>query len=262
MPQSAVKPSQKLLNLIKNNDTAFWHPELAFYNPKVQEERPSPLGTHDIAVMSKMRFSLNSLWGTILLKLGPGERHLLFTGCTRGDGTSFISFHMAMYLAAEHKLKVLYVDTDVDRRGTDTLYCAKGFPGLTNYFLEGGDLSDLVLQSNVEGFSVLPSGSDVAKISSSNVITRQDLIERLFAYGNEHFDIVIHDCQPITLSPLTTCFSKFASHIFMVCRYATTRREICMLAIDKFRESGYDVAGMLINDRQYPVPKVVYNILK
>lgn len=268
MADASDSPNKKLLNLIKNGSKGLKYRDLKFFNKPAQDTVKTPLteeelGIHALNTLSRLRFPLDNLWGNIFLKLNRDDRHLLFTGCSRGDGVSFVSFHLAMYMAMEHHLRVLYVDTDIERKATcDMVFYPTDKPGLASFFMEGADLKDLILETNVPNFSILPAGACATKVSSSNVITRMDLLDGLFAYGNEHFDMVVYDCKPVTISPLPLSFAKLAHQVFMICRYARSRREVCMLGIERFRQSGVDVSGMLLNDRQYPVPRIVYDFLK
>lgn len=269
MAQPDGSPNKKLLDLIKDGGKGLLYSELKYFNKKPNGAGGAPdnsaegLGIHALNVLSRLRRPLDNLWGNIFLKLQRDDRHLLFTGCSRGDGVSYIAFHLSMYLAMEHNLKVLYVDTDIERGAANAaLYYPMGNLGLASCFMDGAKLSDVTLDTNIEGFKIMPSGAGKTKVSSSNIITRMDLIDELFNYGKTNFDMVIYDCKPVTLSPLALSFAKLVSHVFMVCRYATSRREVCMLAIDRFRQSGVEVAGMLLNDRQFPVPPIVYELLK
>ena len=268
MAQSDNSPNKKLLNLIRNGGKGFAVPELKYFRKTPAHTPQRVLSTEDrgaqaLSVLAQLRHPLDNLWGNIFLKLNKDDRHLLFTGCSRGDGVSFTSFHLAMYLAMEHKLRVLYVDTDIERAAANTvLYYPMDKLGLASFFTEGAKLQDIVLDTNIEGFKILPAGAGTLKVSSSNVITRMGLFEELFAFGREHFDMVIYDSKPVTISPLPLSFAKYVNHVFMVARYAKSRREVCMLGIDRFRQSGVDVSGMLLNDRHYPVPRVIYDLLR
>lgn len=269
MADGPNSPNKKLLRIIKDGGKGLLYSELKFSSKKcgaTQDQAPlTPecLGIHALDTLSRMRRSLDNLWGNIFLKLGREDRHLLFTGCARGDGASFISFHLAMYLAMEHHLKVLYVDTDIERGATDTvLYYPMGNLGLASYFMENAELADLVLDTNVDGFKIMPSGAGMAQATSSNIITSLDLLDGLFAFGKSRFDLVLYDCKPVTLSPLAMSFAKLVDHVFMVGRYATSRREVCTQGIERFRQNGVEVSGMLLNDRQFPIPPIIYELLR
>lgn len=279
MAESNVSSSKKLLDIIKNGGKGLLYSELKFFtkgkeggpatgkkNGKANgadEATAESLGIHALGVLSRMSRSLDNLWGNIYLKMSRGDKHLLFTGCSRGDGTSFLAFHLSMFLAMEHNLKVLYVDTDIERGARDTiLYYPMGNLGLASNFMNGAKLEDLVLDTNIEGFKILPSGAGKIKVSSSNIISRQDLLDDLFNFAKTNFDIIIYDCKPVTLSPLAMSFAKMVNHVFMICRYANSRREVCMQGIERFRQNGVDISGMILNDRYFPIPPVIYDLLK
>lgn len=267
MADAGNSPNKKLLDLIKTGGKGLVYGDIKFFNkPASGQQRPATgeeLGLHALNVLSRMRMSLDNIWGNIFLKLNRDDRHMLFTGCSSGDGVSFVSFHLGMYLAMEHNLRVLYVDTAIDRPpSAQASFYPADKPGLASFFSDGTSLDDLILETNVNGFKILPSGGGGAKSGATNAITRLDLLEQLFAHGAANFDFVIYDCKPVTLTAMPLSFAKLAHHVFMVSRYAKSRREVCMLGIERFRQAGFDVSGMLLNDRQYPVPRIVYDILK
>jgi Mrp family chromosome partitioning ATPase len=269
MNPGSGSPNKKLLDLIKSGGSGLLHPEVKFFSrksnkaPAERDLSEQGLGLHALDMLSSMRRTLDNIWSNIFLRIRREDKHLLFTGCSRGDGVSFISFHLSMYLAMVHKLKVLYVDTDIDRGASESpLYYPMGHTGLASYFMEGAKLSEIILNTNIEGFKILPAGAGKTTVSSSTIIKHTELMDCLFSYDQDNFDLVVYDSKPVTHSPLGLFLSKNMNQIFMVCRYATTRREVCMQAIDLFRENGMGVSGMLLNDRQFPVPDVVYNLIK
>lgn len=276
MTMKTASSSKKILDIIKNGGKgllpqASRQPDAADPSPAPSQPGfpPEPqtdeaLEIHSLKLLARMRRSLDNIWGNIVLKMQRrDDHHLLFTGCAKGDGASFVSYHLSMFLAMEHNLKILYVDTDLERGPRDPAgYSPPGHPGLANFFMANASLDDLILTTNVEGFCILPSGAGTVKVASSNIMARQSLLDDLFAYAQIKFDLIIYDCKPVTLSPLALAFAKRVNHVFMVCRYADSRREVCLEGIERFRENSIEVSGMILNDRRFPIPPIFYDLLK
>jgi Mrp family chromosome partitioning ATPase len=74
--------------------------------------------------------------------------------------------------------------------------------------------------------------------------------------------VTIFDGQPAVEYPSTTAFAKAVDHTILICRYGFSRREISKLVIDKLKENGVSVAGVILNERQHPIPDSVYRMLK
>jgi Mrp family chromosome partitioning ATPase len=272
MSGTKLSSTKKLLNIIKGKGQGLVYPELTTFSageaqpPSGEEQAPDGykgLGIHALGPLSRMRRSLNLLWGTVCLKMQKGDKQMLFTGCSRYDGVSFISFHLAMYLAMEHNLKVLYVDTDVERPANVAMpFYPEGKPGLSSFVIDDTPIESLILDTNVDGFKIMPSGAGFTSCTCSNIMTRFQQVYTLADYAQSHFDLTIYDCKPVTFSPLVMSFAKIVNLVIMVARYASSRREVCMQAVDRFRQNGIQISGMLLNDRQYPIPRGIYNLIK
>jgi len=89
-----------------------------------------------LPILSKLGMSLDKIWVNIHLKAsGKRPRVFVFCGATPKVGTTFISFHMALSLALERHLKVLYVDAAVDAPDKPPVFPDMArYPGLTSYF--------------------------------------------------------------------------------------------------------------------------------
>jgi len=47
----------------------------------------------------------------------------------------------------------------------------------------------------------------------------------------------------------------------LVCRYGYSRREVSKLAIDKLQKFGITSIGVILNDRQFPIPQNIYKLM-
>ena len=86
-------------------------------------------------------------------------------------------------------------------------------------------------------------------------------IEALIQYCRHHFDITIIDGQPITMSPVMIEFARVVDMTALVCRYGYSRREVSKMAIDKLQKFGVHSIGVILNDRQFPIPQKLYSLM-
>lgn len=225
------------------------------FTPRVQSNTLSPSYP---AMLSKMHDSLSDTWSNILVGSEQDINTLLVCGAARKEGTTFISYHLAMFLAKEYSMKVLYVDTNMNHESIPKI---QNLPGLYSYVSEGAELASLVLKTEYPGMHLLPSGAGViSKKISGNMLTRES-IDKLIKFCRVNFNITIIDGQPITTSPIMIEFAKKVDMAIVVCRYGVSRQEVSKLAIDKLIHCKTKSVGVILNDRQFPIPQMLYRIM-
>lgn len=183
---------------------------------------------------------------------------LLVAGATRQEGNTFVSFYLSLFLSKEYRMKILYVDTNLNHA---TIRNVRSLPGLYSFVSEKKELSSLIVQSEYPGLFLLPSGSgEIAANVGSNSLSREP-INSLIAYCRENFDLTIIDGQPLTLSPIMIEFARVVDMTALVCRYGYSRREVSKQAVDKLRKFGVTSIGVILNDRQLPIPQKIYSMM-
>ena len=210
------------------------------------------------AVLAKMRYSLSDSWANIMLETHQNIETLLVCGSARKEGTTFFSYHLAMFLSKEYSMKVLYVDTNLNHTPVPRI---QNLPGVYSFVSEKRDLASLVVQTEYPGFYLLPSGSGkIAKNISVNMLSREP-IEEMIHFCKNNFDLTIIDGQPLTSSPVMIEVARMVDMTVLICRYAYSRQEVSKLAIDKLQKFGITSIGVILNDRQFPVPQSLYKLM-
>jgi Mrp family chromosome partitioning ATPase len=161
-------------------------------------------------------------------------------------------------LSKEYSMKVLYVDTNLNHTAISKI---QNLPGVYSFVSEKKDLASLIVQTEYPGLYLLPSGSGkIAKTIGSNMLSREP-IETMVRFCRDNFDMTIIDGQPLTSSPVMIEFARVVDMTLLVCRYAYSRQEVSKLAVDKLQKFGITSIGVILNDREFPVPQQVYKIM-
>ncbi len=207
---------------------------------------------------------LDKIWINLNLKTATQyPKTFLFCGATRGVGVTFLSFYMSLSLALERNMKVLYVNANIDvPQASSVIPSIQSYPGLATYLAGYQSPETLILQTQYKNLSALPSGAnEMARHSNSG---QQDArtIGEFIKYCKARYDVTIFDAQPAVEFPSTTAFARAVDHAILVCKYGSSRREIARLVIDKLKENGVSVAGVILNERRLPIPGSVYRLLK
>lgn len=208
----------------------------------------------------QMRRHLEDIWSNISLESGAKADLLMFCGAAPGAGCSFVSFHLSLFLAAARSMKTLYVDTAIEDPGhIPCIPAMAGRAGLASFVSGEAQLDSLVASTDYANLYVLPSG---ARAGAHNAAVSAQSLEELMSFCRSRFDIAIFDGRAVASRPLAIEFAKRIKNVVMVCRYGDSRREVARVGIDKLRKNGIEVAGIVLNDRQMPVPPAFYNIMK
>jgi Mrp family chromosome partitioning ATPase len=276
-PDSVTPPQTKASDSVSFEEIFYQASKQQPVHQQAQEQAPQPIAISKPAksrfsprilsdelsksypkILSKMSYQLSDIWANILVETKQTVSSLLVCGATRKEGNTFISFYMSLFLSKEYNMKILYVDSNLNHA---TIPKIQNLPGLYSFVAENKDLASLIVQTEYPGLYLLPSGAgNIAKNVGGNMLSREP-IEILMNYCRTNFDITIIDGQPLTTSPVMIEFARFVDMTALVCRYGYSRREVSKLAIDKLQKFGITSIGAILNDRQFPVPQIVYKIM-
>lgn len=84
---------------------------------------------------------------------------LMVTSALAGEGKSFTSINLALSIAAELDNTVMLVDADVARPSVLRMLGLPQGPGLLDVLEDRVDMSEVLLRTNVEKLTLLPSGT-------------------------------------------------------------------------------------------------------
>jgi protein-tyrosine kinase len=149
---------------------------------------------------------------------------IMLTSTLPGEGKTFSSINLAMSIAGEHGKTVLLIEADSARPAVlDRL----GIPRANGLFDVLADdtvgLADVILQTNVDGLSVLPVGTPSPRsteLLASDSMRR--LIERLAQEDPDR--IVIFDGPPLLPSVEGRELAAHAGQVVMVVEFGKTSR--------------------------------------
>lgn len=138
---------------------------------------------------------------------------IMVTSALPGEGKTFTAANLAMSIAMELDNTVMLVDADVAR---PTLLNKFGLPpsrGLLDVLLDDSiDLSDVLLRTNVEKLTILPSGTSHPR--ATELLASDAMVRLLEDMSSRYSDrIIIFDSPPLLV---TTEARALASHMGQV----------------------------------------------
>jgi protein-tyrosine kinase len=141
---------------------------------------------------------------------------IMVSSAMPGEGKSFTAVNLAMSMAMELDYRVLLVDADVAKPSLMKTLGLPPSPGLLDLLLDQrADMADVMLRTNVEKLSLLPSGSPhprATELLASDAMT--SLVEEM---GRRYDDrIIIFDSPPLLLTTESRVLATHMGQIVMV----------------------------------------------
>jgi protein-tyrosine kinase len=99
------------------------------------------------------------------------NRLIMVTSARPGEGKTFISLNLALAFASERDVKALIVDVDTQHSTLQTILGISTEQGIVDVLAGNCELSEVLIQTNILNFMVLPSGRGgphVPELFSSN----------------------------------------------------------------------------------------------
>lgn len=169
---------------------------------------------------------------------------IMVTSAMAGEGKSFTSINLAMSIAAEMDHTVLLVDADVARPSVLRMLGLPESPGLLDLLEAKAQMHDVLLKTNIDKLSILPSGTPHARATE---LLASDAMRLLLEDISRRYPdrIVIFDSPPLIL---TTEARVLATQMGQV---------VLVVQADKTLQS--DVQQALSNIENCPVKMMLLN---
>ena len=140
---------------------------------------------------------------------------IMITSAMAGEGKSFTSVNLAMSIAAEMDHTVMLVDADVARPSILRMLGLPEAPGLLDLLEGKAEMSDVLMKTNIDKLTILPSGTPHARatelLASDAMRLLLDDISRRYADR-----IVIFDSPPLILTTEARVLATQMGQVVMV----------------------------------------------
>ncbi len=147
---------------------------------------------------------------------------IMVTSALAGEGKSFTAINLALSIATELDTTVLLVDADVARPSVLRVLGLPPSPGLLDLVQdESRDMSTVLLRTNIDKLSILPSGLQHQR--ATELLASDAMIRLLGSIASRYPDrIVIFDSPPILLTTEARVLASHMGQIVMVVRAEST----------------------------------------
>ena len=140
---------------------------------------------------------------------------IMVTSAMAGEGKSYTSINLAMSIAAELDNTVMLVDADVARPSVLRMLGLPASPGLLDLLEGQTDMSDVLLKTNIDKLTILPSGTPHARATEllASDAMRQLLDDMATRYPDR---IIIFDSPPLLLTTESRVLATHMGQIVVV----------------------------------------------
>lgn len=184
----------------------------------------------------------------------PNGNLIMVTSALPGEGKTFTAINLAMSIAMELDSTVMLVDADVAR---PSVFNVLGLPparGLLDVLLDKSlDLSEVLLKTNVERLSLLPSG--VMHDRATELLASDAMTALLDEMSTRYPDrIIVFDSPPILLTTESTVLASHMGQVVIVVHAETTSQRDVKQALAAIEQC--PIKLLVLNQARTSSPRV------
>lgn len=157
---------------------------------------------------------------------------IMITSALPGEGKTFNSINLAMSIASELDNTVMLVDADVARPSVMRMLGLPQGPGLLDLVLgEAKDLSEVLLKTNIDKLTILPSGTPhprATELLASDAMTQ--LLEEMASRYPDR--IIVFDSPPLLITTESRVLATHMGQVVVVVNAGKTLQSEVRQAID------------------------------
>lgn len=145
----------------------------------------------------------------------PHANLIMVTSAVAGEGKSFTSVNLAMSIAAELDHTVMLVDADVARPSILSMLGLPPGPGLLDLLEGKADMSGVLMKTNIDKLTILPSGTPHARATE---LLASDAMRVLLDDISKRYQdrIVIFDSPPLILTTEARVLASQMGQVILV----------------------------------------------
>ena len=200
--------------------------------------------------------SLAGVQGGLVSASGEQEvKSVLVTSCNRQEGKTITAVSMASALANQSGAHVLLVDGNLQAPMVHKMFNVSPDPGFADVASSRATMEDGLRKTEDERLIILPIGASPEALAGQ--LRSGEIAGQLQTLG-QHFDYLIYDGPSIFEASDPSTVAKHFDGIALVVECERTRWEVVQDAAERLNKAGGNILGVVLNKRQYYIPKAFY----
>lgn len=205
----------------------------------------SPLGQEVVDEYRRIkRPLLSNAFGKTASLVDRGNL-ILVTSSLPNEGKSYTSLNLAMAIAQERDNTVLFIDCDINKRGSSKLLGVEDRPGLSD-ILENNRITigDAMMRTDIPGLAVCPAGKYHEYVTE--MLASQRMIRLVDEIATRYTDrVIIIDAPPLLPTPQTQVIAGLVGQIVFVIEAGKTPQAAVKEAMEMLPED--KAVGIVLN---------------
>ncbi len=241
----------------RSNPSSGSHTEL---REKLENRRAAMPQAHLPALPEKAHRQFNrnftefSLAESNLRALGQTACTVYCTSCFRKEGKTTSAVGIAFGLSEFGQCNVLLIDSNYEQPQLGRVFNVQEKPGLQQLLADTAKPEDTILPTAYPHLYLLTAGEGT-KLSVDAEFSK------LLTEFKSNFDFVLIDGKALFASAEATNITAVMDAFLMIVKCEETKWEVVQLAYDKLKKSGTEQGGIVLNQRRYYLPKLIYRLI-
>ena len=191
-----------------------------------------------------------------LLAVCPEERFCyVVTSSQVGEGKTVTCMNLGIVMVERPEKRTLLVDGNMRNARLTTYMRVDGSPGLAELLRGEASLEEVVQSTMCENLFFLPAGNALPE-NVGQLLEKPRLAE--IVSRMREYDHVIIDTPAIHAASDAGIIGSAAGEALLVIRLYKTPRESAARAVRLLRGTNIKLAGIVLNDRKFFIPKMLY----
>ncbi len=168
---------------------------------------------------------------------------LMISGASPNAGKTFVSSNLAAIISQTGK-KVLFLDADLRKGYTHTLFNVSNENGLSDYLAGKVDIKNCMKQIKTAGFDFISRGMVPPNPAELLMHSR---FQNLLSWASDNYDLVIVDTPPILAVTDAAIIGNYAGTTLLVARFEQNTVKEIEVSAKRFEQSGVMIKGCILN---------------
>ena len=184
-------------------------------------------------------------------------KSLLITAPTTREGSASIIANLSNFLSSKAGRKVIIIDANIKAPAVHKFFNISDRPGLANV-LECKTLFEKVAQDINPNLTVLPAGDTSLEPA---LLLESAAMVNVIKIAKEKYGLVLIDYSNLTSSREICILSSYLDGVIVVVSEGKTRHHVLKELIEPLRDKKVNLIGAVLNNRTFPIPKVIYKMI-
>ncbi len=190
------------------------------------------------------------------------SRAIQLTASHFSEGVTSITLALAAFLAKVHSPNsIIVVEANMRRPSLRDILKIETDKSLVGILQNSEPLTEAIQKSSDHGFSVLPAVSAVGSEKGLEREARLENLEGVLAELKSRYRYILLDSPPVIPFIDSTIITGMVDGVVFIIESNLTRSQVVQHAIEKLKSGGGEVVGVILNKREFHIPKWIYRFL-